>query len=207
MIPSRDASVLATGIAILIGSAGLVRAEVTLKGSLVCNGACVPDPKEEDHVMVLFAIDGTAEIRAEVDKIMKDFYPDKGLDAEAAQKLMDQFNTRLKFYIAPDSPALKDDKNRGKNHYCQPPRPRRHRRCREKGGKKWITADKIEPTLLKYPERMLAADKPFVKNDKEPVILKIDDKLTLKCVYIPPGKFLMGTLYCGPTTRKNIRTW
>ena len=27
-------------------------------------GACVPDPKEKDHVMVLFALDGTAEIRA-----------------------------------------------------------------------------------------------------------------------------------------------
>ena len=43
---------------------------------------------------------------------MKDFYPDKGLDADAAQKLMDQFSARLKFYIAPDSPALKDDKNK-----------------------------------------------------------------------------------------------
>jgi formylglycine-generating enzyme required for sulfatase activity len=29
--------------------------------------------------------------------------------------------------------------------------------------------------------------------DKKPVILKFTDKLTLKCVYIPPGKFLMGT--------------
>src|SRR5213596_392514 len=88
------------------------RVEVTLKGSMVCNGACVPHPKTEDHVMVLFAIDGTAEIRAEVDRTMKDFYPDKGLEAEAAQKLMDQFSARLKFYLAPDSPALKDDKNR-----------------------------------------------------------------------------------------------
>src|SRR3954452_9131734 len=48
------------------------RAEVTLKGSMVCNGACVPHPKAEDHAMVLFAIDGTAAIRAEVDRIMKD---------------------------------------------------------------------------------------------------------------------------------------
>ena len=37
------------------------------------------------------------------------------------------------------------------------------------------------------------ADKPFVKNDRDPISLKIDDKLTLKCVYIPPGKYLMGT--------------
>jgi hypothetical protein len=80
-------------------------AEITLKGSLICNGACVPEPKAEDHVLVVFAIDGTPAIRAEVDRIVKEFYPDKGLDAEAAQKLMDQFSTRLKFYVAPDSRA------------------------------------------------------------------------------------------------------
>ena len=40
---------------------------------------------------------------------------------------------------------------------------------------------------------MLTPDKPFVNNDKEPIILKVGDKLTLKCVYIPPGKYLMGT--------------
>jgi hypothetical protein len=95
------------------------QAQVVLKGSMVCNGACIPDPKSEDHLMVLFAIDGTSEIHAEVDRIMKEFYPESGLDAVRAQKLMDQFCTRLKFFIAPDSPALRADKNRGKNHYCE----------------------------------------------------------------------------------------
>jgi formylglycine-generating enzyme required for sulfatase activity len=169
-------------------------AEVTLKGSMVCNGACIPDPKAEDHVMVMFAIDGTREIRAEVDKIMKEFYPDKGLDAAAAQKLMDQFSARLKFYIAPDSPALKDTKNTGKNHYCMPALASAVTGVvTEKGGKKWITATRIEPAKLKFPDRMMAADKPFVMPDKQPVMLNLSDKLTLKCVYIPPGKFLMGT--------------
>ena len=46
---------------------------------------------------------------------------------------------------------------------------------------------------LAYPEKMLAPDKPFVMPDKEPITLKIGDKLSLKCVPIPPGKFLMGT--------------
>jgi len=46
---------------------------VTLKGSMVCNGACIPDPKNGDHLMVLFAIDGDPEIRAEVDWIMKEY--------------------------------------------------------------------------------------------------------------------------------------
>jgi hypothetical protein len=168
--------------------------EVTLKGSMMCNGAFIPDPKAGDHVLALFAIDGTREIRAEVDKIMKEFYPDKGLDAEAAQKLMDQFSARLKYYIAPESPALKDTKNTGKNHYCQPALASAVTGVViDKDGKRWITATKIEPAKLKFPERMLAADKPFVMPDKPPVILKVGDKLTLKCVSIPPGKFFMGT--------------
>jgi formylglycine-generating enzyme required for sulfatase activity len=168
--------------------------DVTFKGSMVCNGACVPEPNDEDHVMVLFAIEGTAEVRAEVEKIMKELYPEVGLDADAALKVMDQFSARVKYYIASDSPALKDSKNTGKNHYCQAAAASAVTGVvAEKDGKKWITASRIEPAMLKFPDRMLAADKPFVKSDKEPVKLKIGDKLTLTCVYIPPGKFLMGT--------------
>jgi hypothetical protein len=167
---------------------------LTLKGSMVCNGACIPEPKAEDHVMVIFAIDGSPAIRSQVEKIMKECYPAKGLDADAAQGVMDQFTGRLKYYITPESPALKDSKNVGKNHYCQGAQA-----CAvtsvviEKDGKKWITAVKIEPARLKFPEQMVAADKPFIMPDRPPMILKISDKLTLKCVYIPPGKFLMGT--------------
>src|SRR5258706_12687072 len=112
------------GVLLLLMATPLLRAdsswaaEETLQGSMVCNGACISDPKDEDHVMVIFAIDGTREVREEVDRIVKDFYPDDGLDADAAQKLMDQFSARLKYYISPDSPALQDPKytkNRGKN--------------------------------------------------------------------------------------------
>jgi formylglycine-generating enzyme required for sulfatase activity len=192
---------LAISCVILIALTGYTRAEeqgraapVTLKGSMVCNGACIPDPKAEDHVMVVFAIDGTPEVRAELDKIMKEFYPAKGLDGEAAQKVIDQFDARLKFYITPDSLALKDVKNTGKNHYCQGAQASAVTGVvTEREGKKWISAARVEPTKLKFPDRMLATDKPFVMPDKAPVILKISDKLTLKCVYIPPGKYLMGT--------------
>ena len=172
-------------------------AEVTLKGSMVCNGACISDPTDEDHAMVIFAIDGTREAREEVDRIVKDFYPDDRLDAEAAQKLMDQFSVRLKYYISPDSPALQDPKytkNRGKNHYCMPAASTAVTGViSERAGKRWITATKFEPATLKFPRRMLAADKPRALPDREPLNLKISDTLTLKCIYISPGKFLMGT--------------
>jgi hypothetical protein len=192
---------------VLLATSGLARtlhaapdaapAEVTLQGSMVCNGACIPDPKAEDHIMVIYAIDGTPEIRAEVAAIITELYPEKGLDADAATKLMDRFTGRLKFYIAPDSPAMQEPKlkaNLGRNHYCQPAEAMAVTGVVfEKDGRKWITASKIEPARLKYPGPMLAADRPFAMPDKQPLVLKVDDALTIKCIAIPPGKFLMGT--------------
>jgi formylglycine-generating enzyme required for sulfatase activity len=167
-------------------------AEVTLKGSLICNGACIPAPKAADHGLVLFAIDGTEEVRAEVTKLLKD-YPEKGLDAEAAQKLMDNFSAKVKYHLDPESPALKTMK-KGKGHYCMPATASAVTgTIKEKDGKKWIVARRIEPCKLKYPDRLLSADKPFVKQTLPPITLKVGDKLTLKCVHVPAGKFLMGT--------------
>jgi hypothetical protein len=173
---------------------------VVLQGSLICNGACLVDPKADEHSLVLYALDGTPEVRAQVDQIIKALYPDKGLDADAAQKLMDEFTARLKYYLAPDSPALRGDKNRGANHYCMPAKASAVTGVvSEKDGRRWITATKIEPATLKYPDAMLAADKPFVMPDQDPLVLKINDQLSLKCIAVPPGKFLMGTpLYMWP---------
>jgi hypothetical protein len=181
-------------LAFLAGASTVRAADVTLYGSVVCNGACIPDPKKDDHGLVLFAIDGTADVRATLERIMKDFYPDQGLDAEAAQKLIDQFSTHLKYCIAPDSPALQIVKNKGANHYCMPATSSAVTgTISEKDGKKWITAARIEPCKLKYPGKMLSADKPFVMPGREPLLLKLGDKETLKCVHIPAGTFLMGT--------------
>jgi formylglycine-generating enzyme required for sulfatase activity len=171
--------------------------EVMIMGSMVCNGACIANPQADDHVMVIFAIDGSSEIREEVDRIVKEYYPDEGLDADAAQKLMDQFSARLKYYLSADSPALQDPKytkNRGQNHYCMPAVAAAVTGVvTEKEGKKWLTVTKIEPARLKFPERILSADKPRVLPDRDPVVLKVSDALTLKCVFIPAGQFLFGT--------------
>ena len=122
-------------------------ATVTLLGNMFCNGACIADPKPEDHVMALYAIEGTPDVRAEVDKLMADFYPEIGLDADGAQKLMEQFDAKLKYYVAPDSPALKDAPPKtGAGHYCRPAEAMAITgNVSMRDGKKWITASKIEP--------------------------------------------------------------
>jgi formylglycine-generating enzyme required for sulfatase activity len=89
---------------------------------------------------------------------------------------------------------LKGNKNTGDKHYCMPATASAVTgTVSEKGGKKWITATRIEPCKLTFPARMLAADRPFVMPSQPPLLLKVGDKLTLKCVHVPAGKFLMGT--------------
>jgi formylglycine-generating enzyme required for sulfatase activity len=163
--------------------------DVTLKGSLVCDGACVADPKTADHGLVLFVAEGPV-----AERLVKEGFPEQGLDADAAVKLMDEFSRRLKVRLDPDSPALKDSKNAGKNHYCMPAAASAvSGSVREKDGVQWIRAAKIEPARLTYPARLLTPDKPFARSDRPPVTLKVTDSLTLTCVPIPPGKYLMGT--------------
>ena len=60
----------------------------------------------------------------------------------------------------------------------------------EKEGKKWITPSKIQDATIKYPDKMLAPDKPLKMPGKEPLVLKVTDTLSLNCILLPRGDFL-----------------
>ena len=64
----------------------------------------------------------------------------------------------------------------------------------ERSGRKWITASKCEPTEFRYPGKMVSPDKPLVMPEREPLLLKISAHLSLKCIWVPAGRFLMGEL-------------
>ena len=125
---------------------------------------------------------------------MDESYPEKGLDADAALKLQERFNAELKYYIATNSPAQTPSQNdRRGRHYCSAARPVAVTGVvYEQDGRNWIKASKMEPVRLKYPDKMMAPDKPFVMPDGEPLILKVDDKLSIKCIKVPAGKALLG---------------
>src|SRR5579872_1701598 len=176
------------------GAAAQEAAELTLRGGLQCNGMCVPDPKKEDHVLVLFAVDGSPQIAARVKEVLDANYPERGLDADAAVKLQDRWITELKFFISPDSTAEVPDPNQGKaGHYCHASRPVTVTGIvTEKDGRKWIKATKISEGGVTYPERLLREDQPFEAAGKEPLVLRIHDTLHLPCIRIPAGKALLG---------------
>ena len=115
---------LALAILLWAGPPGQDGAEVTLQGGLQCNGMCVPDPKREDHLPVVFVVDGSPEIAARVKALLDEHFPERGLDADAAVRLQDAWIARLRIFLSPDSPAEVPDPNKGKNgHYCHASRP------------------------------------------------------------------------------------
>ncbi len=173
--------------------------ELTLIGAFQCNGLCKDGPAE-DHVPVMVAVDGSPAIVAQVKEILDKNWPDKGLDADAAVKIDALFNEQMKYYIdlagSAPLPAGLDKKYGKKNHYCHASAPVKIvGTVSEKDGKKWIKVakyDLIGFQGIKYPAKMMMPDQPFVLPDKEPLVLKINDALTLNCIKVPPGRFYAG---------------
>jgi hypothetical protein len=161
--------------------------EVTIKGNVLSN----VHTGEKDKRVFLLAYDGTPEINAQFAKIMAEYYPDRGLDADAARTLQDQFMTRLTYDIdGPLTEKMFKDAQwtvRGVMALTGV--------VSEKNGRKWLTARKCEPAEFAFPAKMLSPDKPLVMPDKEPLVLKIDGSLSLVCIYVPAGRFLMGEPY------------
>jgi formylglycine-generating enzyme required for sulfatase activity len=170
-----------------LAAAPLAGSDVTIKG-LVLNNVHTGEPEK---TVFVYALDGTPAIRAELAGVMAEHYPEKGLDAGAARKLQDQFTARLKYFI--DGPHA--DELYKKATYGARQHTSLTGTFSIRGGKRWITVSKFSDTTLQYPAKMLAPDKPFVMPDRSPLELKINDKLSLRCVWVPPGKFFMGEPY------------
>jgi len=195
----------ATRAAEAAGSLAATGGQITIKGMVLNN----VHTGEKDKSVFVYALDGPPQIKAEFEKIMAEYYPDKGLDGDAARELLNQLTARLKYFIdGPLAEKLVNDATYNARQVMAVTGV-----IERRDSKKWITVSKCEPTTYQYPAKMLAPDKPFVMPDRGPLLLKItgirpaEDQLalppqqpkpaeaTLKCIWVGPGRFFMGEPY------------
>jgi formylglycine-generating enzyme required for sulfatase activity len=168
--------------------------EVTIKGNVVCNRATMPAPWDgtsqgSEHIPVVFAVEGTPAIAATVADLMDTCWPSEGLDVEAAQKLSDEWGSRLAYYLAPGplTGKIHTEVEWGSQILALTGV------LYEENGRKWIAVSQYEQASIDYPAKMLAPDTPFVMPDEGPLVLEVNDTLTLNCVPVPAGRFLQGS--------------
>lgn len=196
-IPARDSAAPPTGPV------------VTLAGVLICSRVAAAREDEGPHTPLLYAYDGTPQVRAELDRIVNTYFlDDRGLDVDRARKVQAEFDKNLRYSLA-DCHLTREDHTES------------HFRATtvavtgvvaERAGVKWLypTSVKVadfspaefrkDPSrrLFTYPAKMLAADKPIAPAGKTPLTLKISDALSMKCVLLPAGSFIQGSPFYQP---------
>jgi formylglycine-generating enzyme required for sulfatase activity len=164
-------------------------AEVTLKGVMMTESSCILKPtKDTDKVVVLFAVEGPPDVTAAVDDIVKKYCSGDSVDGDQARRMQEEFEKRLKYYFTPGDLTAQQ----AKDFRYRNPATAVTGVVTEKDGKKRIAPGKVVRTKLKYPDKMLAADKPLAMPGDKPLTLKVSAQLSLKCILLPPGKIFAG---------------
>ena len=156
-----------------------------------------PKGTREKFDLVLYAFDGPAEVRKTLADILAEYYPEEGLDAPHATRLQEQFDARLRYTVDTGDEATQQKLLYGHTWGINPATV--SGKLEERLGRKWLTGAKVtvekrvSPSFKYPPDCMLRPDKPFVMPKEKPIDLVIGEGLSLRCVPIPPGTFIMGS--------------
>jgi len=151
-----------------------------------------------DHTPVVYAVEGTPEIEKELSKLVDEYFPANGMNAEQAQAFLDAYSTRLKYILTGKYSIIQDIHSaveRTSLYMTLTGQPYK------KDGKLYFeVTDFTNPgqetaDIPNFPSRMTAPDKPLLPVAGQPLTLHIAEGLSLKCVCIPAGSFLQGSAF------------
>jgi formylglycine-generating enzyme required for sulfatase activity len=160
---------------------------VTLKGMAVCSLQSAPTPTAGDHLVQFYAYEGTPEVKATMDALLDKEFPES-MDFTAAQNFQKKMDEQARYFLAPCNLSRR---NHDQIHVLGLPLAVTGV-IYEKDGRKWVWPTKIAETKLTFPPKMLSPDKPLVMPRGDPITLKVADNMTLQCLPIPAGRFLLG---------------
>ena len=196
MVLAEDAKPAPVGEAQIAGAG----AGVTLKGMLMGTRTCWrPGQPEEPDAPILFAFEGTPEIEATFKDIFKELIASNSIDYQQSKTIEEELHKRLKYYLAITA-ALTNIHWQASGNFGGTLFEVTGV-LSEKDDRKYIAPIKITDKLpdgrttfafkYKYPQGFYAPDKPFKMPGKDPLILKVTDTLSLKCILLPPGDFML----------------
>lgn len=180
--------------------------EITIKGILLSSWNYYshempanqsPKGSKDKFDLVLYAFDGPPEVQKMLADTLARYYPQGGMNAQDATRLQEQFDQKLRYYIDTGDVAEQDKLLFGHTWGVNPASVTGV--LEEKDGKRWLAHAKVQverrdkPSFKYPPDCMLQPDKAFVMPKEAPIDLKIADGITLRCVPIPPGTFIMGS--------------
>jgi formylglycine-generating enzyme required for sulfatase activity len=167
---------------------------ITIRGPMV--SAFHFKGQKLDGELVVYAFDGPVEVKATLNDVLDKCVVKVGdLDADHWLELQKQMDEKLRYFVETKDPKIKT----AKGYVCDYPAwlVSVTGTLEVRNGKKWLVNTQITPenkaSDVYPPAALLKPNKPFVMPKEQAIDLKITDTLSLKCVPIPPGTFIMGT--------------
>jgi len=161
--------------------------EITIRGPYLCLVSHLR--QGERHISVVYAFDGSEEVRATVQDVLN-HYPPQAMDVAAARRFQQLLDREVLYYVEPNAV---EQKVHGESEWWGWPAEVTGTVVL-RDGKRWIIPTSVSPNItLQPPPEFTRPDRPQVMPKLPPFELNISDTLSIRCLPIPAGSFVCGS--------------